>query len=249
MVSGGSTVCPWPTHRALDDYGRSPTSSRGSRPHTPHGRLCPPPVWETDTGARRLTLRPSPAVPGWRGPRPAPRRWAGRWTCRSWATRLRGTTQRLTGPGHRGDEPPTATPRSAAMVRPLTVRPRFSAGKSVVPELPPEFVPRERLRRALDQADDGQVVLLSAPAGYGKTLLLADWVRSDAGRPTGWVSVDSDDNDPRRFWSAVITSLLAAAPTAGLAALAESTAFPSPAGDVDVVEELADVLENLDQPV
>src|SRR4051794_40827905 len=140
-------------------------------------------------------------------------------------------------------------PRSAAMVRPLTVRPRFSASKSVVPELPPEFVPRERLRRALDQAADGQVVLLSAPAGYGKTLLLADWARSDAEQQTAWVSVDSDDNAPRRFWSAVVTSLLASSPTAGLAGLADATALPSPAGDVDVVEELADVLEALDRPV
>jgi LuxR family maltose regulon positive regulatory protein len=146
------------------------------------------------------------------------------------------------------------------MAHPLTVRPRFSASKSVVPELPPEFVPRERLRRALDLAEAGQVVLLSAPAGYGKTVLLADWVRTGGDQQTAWVSLDSDDNDPRRFWSAVVNSLLALAssrasrglspePAAGLARLAELTALPGMAGDVDVVEEVAGVLEALDQPM
>jgi LuxR family transcriptional regulator, maltose regulon positive regulatory protein len=42
------------------------------------------------------------------------------------------------------------------------------------------------------------VALVCAPAGYGKTLLLADWSRTSTGVDTAWVGVDRDDNDPRR---------------------------------------------------
>jgi LuxR family maltose regulon positive regulatory protein len=71
-------------------------------------------------------------------------------------------------------------------------------------------VPRPRLIAALEAAAPGQVTLVSAPAGYGKTLLLAEWA---AGRPesTGWMSLDADDNDDHRFWSAVLTALASCA--------------------------------------
>ena len=95
------------------------------------------------------------------------------------------------------------------MAPPALVPPRIPTGKSAVPELPAEFVPRPRLRAGLDAATADQVVVLSAPAGFGKTLLLADWVRAGADRPTAWVALDGDDNDPRRLWTAVVTSLLA----------------------------------------
>jgi LuxR family maltose regulon positive regulatory protein len=41
-------------------------------------------------------------------------------------------------------------------------------------------------------------VLVCAPAGYGKTLLLADWSRTSTAVDTAWVGVDRDDNDPQR---------------------------------------------------
>jgi ATP/maltotriose-dependent transcriptional regulator MalT len=40
---------------------------------------------------------------------------------------------------------------------------------------------------------------VSAPAGFGKTALLADWIRRES-RSTGWLSLDPGDNDPARFW-------------------------------------------------
>jgi LuxR family transcriptional regulator, maltose regulon positive regulatory protein len=78
--------------------------------------------------------------------------------------------------------------------------------KTAVPRPPPRHVPRPRLLVALDQATDGQVTLVSAPAGYGKTLLLAEWAMQ---RPelTAWVSLDDDDNADRRFWAAVLAAL------------------------------------------
>src|SRR3954470_23129900 len=91
---------------------------------------------------------------------------------------------------------------------------RIPLSKVTVPELPPDFTPRTTLRRLLDEASDDQVVVVSAPAGFGKTLLLTDWVRSDEARETAWISLDPDDDEPRRLWSAVVTSLLAL-PSAG----------------------------------
>ncbi|GLY68857.1 LuxR C-terminal-related transcriptional regulator [Amycolatopsis taiwanensis] len=81
--------------------------------------------------------------------------------------------------------------------------------KVVVPAVPPGFVSRPRLLSALDQAPDAMVTLVCAPAGSGKTLLLADWVRRRGLPATAWVSLDSDDNDDRRFWSGVLGALAA----------------------------------------
>src|SRR5688572_6789386 len=135
------------------------------------------------------------------------------------------------------------------MALPPNIPPRVPASKSVIPELPVEFTPRPRLRRRLDEATADQVVVVSAPAGSGTTLLLADWVRDGERPETAWVTVDADDNDPRRLWSAVVTSLLAlpsAARDGRLQRVAGVAALP---GGVDVVEELADALDALDTPV
>jgi hypothetical protein len=64
------------------------------------------------------------------------------------------------------------------------------------PPLPrPGMVPRTVLVDRLLAASAVPVVCVVAPAGYGKTTLLAQWAR-DKGSPVGWVSVDQRDNDP-----------------------------------------------------
>src|SRR3954470_8817097 len=125
---------------------------------------------------------------------------------------------------------------------------RASAGKIVVPELSADFTPRPQLRQRLDLANAAQVIVVTAPAGSGKTLLLADWVRA-GGPETAWISLDPDDNDPRRLWSAVIASLLAVAPPlrdGRLEEIAEMTRRPQ---RTDLVDLLADALDGLDPPV
>ena len=126
---------------------------------------------------------------------------------------------------------------------------RIPASKIAVPELPAEFTPRPQLRELLDRATPGQVVVVSAPAGSGKTLLLADWARAADDVETAWVALDPDDNEPRRLWSAVVASLLAL-PSAGrddrLQRLAGIAALQ---GGTDVVEHLADALDTLAPPV
>jgi LuxR family maltose regulon positive regulatory protein len=123
---------------------------------------------------------------------------------------------------------------------------RVPASKIVVPELPVEFTPRPFLRQRLDAATPAQVIVVSAPAGSGKTLMLADWVRSGEGPETAWISLDADDNDPRRLWSAVLTSLLAL-PSMSTGSSAQERAQLPP--DTDLVESLAEMLDTLDPPV
>jgi LuxR family maltose regulon positive regulatory protein len=126
---------------------------------------------------------------------------------------------------------------------------RVPVGKTVVPELPAEFTPRPALRQRLDAATPAQVIVVIAPAGSGKSLLLADWVRQEDGLETAWISLDTDDNDPRRLWSAVLTSLLAlASPSRGSRLQRVAAAANQAQGD-DLVEGLADALDDPDSPV
>src|SRR3712207_3812152 len=72
---------------------------------------------------------------------------------------------------------------------------RISAGKLSAPRLRPGIVDRPVLCDRLMSAVDAPVVLVSAPAGYGKSTLLALWRERDP-RPFAWVSLDGSDNDP-----------------------------------------------------
>src|SRR5262245_37860800 len=87
--------------------------------------------------------------------------------------------------------------------------PLVPQAKIAVPILPPEFIVRVALREALDAGATADVSLVCAPAGYGKTLLLADWSRSSTDVDTAWVSLDRDDNDPGRLWAAIVAALSA----------------------------------------
>ena len=89
------------------------------------------------------------------------------------------------------------------------------ATKLHVPRPQPGFVPRPRLVEALGEGLARGRVLVCAPAGFGKTALLADWARGD-GRPVAWLGLDGGDSDPARFWRYVVAALDRARP--GLAA-------------------------------
>src|SRR5437660_11667285 len=88
------------------------------------------------------------------------------------------------------------------------------ATKLHVPRPPPGFVPRRRLAAALGEGLARGLVVVCAPAGFGKTALLADWVRSGDHR-VAWLSLDAADNDPVRFWRHVIAALDRARPGIG----------------------------------
>ena len=80
------------------------------------------------------------------------------------------------------------------------------ATKLHVPRLQPGFVPRPRLVDALDKGLARRLILVCAPAGFGKTALLADWARR-GNRPVAWLSLDAGDNDPARFWRHAVAAL------------------------------------------
>jgi LuxR family transcriptional regulator, maltose regulon positive regulatory protein len=96
------------------------------------------------------------------------------------------------------------------------------ATKLFVPPARANSVARQRLFDRLEAGLRDKLTLISAPAGFGKTTLFSAWRETAAGRalPVGWVSLDSADNDPLRFWSYVITALYTLAPGVGTTALA-----------------------------
>src|SRR5215472_11222765 len=111
------------------------------------------------------------------------------------------------------------------------------ATKLHVPRTQAGFVRRRRLVEALDEGLARGRVLVCAPAGFGKTALLADWARG-GGRPVAWLGLDAGDGDPARFWRYALAAVDRARP--GLA----GRVGPLPSGSVEglvtaLVNELA----------
>ena len=95
---------------------------------------------------------------------------------------------------------------SAAAEAGASERDVLLATKLNVPGLRPDLVPRPRLAQRLDEGRGQGLVLACAPAGYGKTVLLAEWVRR-VRQPVAWLSLDAGDNDPARFWRHAVAAL------------------------------------------
>ena len=75
-----------------------------------------------------------------------------------------------------------------------------------IPTTRSDLVDRPRLMRQLDRCVERRLLLVSAPAGFGKTTLLGEWSQQSAW-PVAWASLDAGDNDPMRFWSYVVAAL------------------------------------------
>ena len=78
--------------------------------------------------------------------------------------------------------------------------------KLYVPRGRPGAVARSRLYARLDEGVRRDLTVVSAPAGFGKTTLLADWSRR-SGLPVAWVSLDERDDDPIRFLSYLLAAI------------------------------------------
>jgi len=77
-------------------------------------------------------------------------------------------------------------------------------------------VPRPRLLERLHAGSHCKLTLISAPAGFGKTTLLREWIASDDGpKRVAWLSLDGEDNDPVLFWSYVSAALQTIIPILG----------------------------------
>jgi LuxR family maltose regulon positive regulatory protein len=78
--------------------------------------------------------------------------------------------------------------------------------KLFVPPLGSTWISRKRLIQRMDEGFQRRLILISAPAGFGKTTLLVDWVHQRK-IPVAWFSVDKADNDPLWFLTYVISGL------------------------------------------
>ena len=83
---------------------------------------------------------------------------------------------------------------------------RLLATKLHVPRPRPGFLARPRLLDRLTEGMTHELTLIGAPAGFGKTSLVADWARGRPG-PVAWLSLDDADSDPARFWGYVAAAL------------------------------------------
>jgi LuxR family maltose regulon positive regulatory protein len=120
--------------------------------------------------------------------------------------------------------------------------------KVTPPVVRANLVHRARLHEILERGVTGKLTLVDAPAGWGKTTLVSDWLAKRPLRGTAWLSLDPDDGDPVRFWSYVIEAMRTVHPTIGDRALELLHAPRSPplAGALpSLVNELAD----LDEPL
>ena len=107
--------------------------------------------------------------------------------------------------------------------------PELLSTKTQPPILPPGVVPRPHLVERLARGMLRKLTLISAPAGFGKTTLLCEWI---AGRdqPVAWLSLDEIDSDPTRFWSYVAAALDGAHPGVASEALMVPGRLLRPAG-------------------
>jgi LuxR family maltose regulon positive regulatory protein len=99
--------------------------------------------------------------------------------------------------------------------------------KLYIPTPRKNLVPRPRLIEQLDAGQDDKIILISAPAGFGKTTLLVEWIQSNE-KLFAWLSLDEGDNNQKRFFTYLIAALQQIDETVGdgILPLLEATGEP-----------------------
>ncbi len=93
------------------------------------------------------------------------------------------------------------------------------ATKLYIPPPRPKIVLRPRLIERLNEGLQRKLTLISAPAGFGKTTLVSEWV-AGCERPVAWLSLDEGDNDLTRFLTYLVAALQTIAANIGEGVLA-----------------------------
>lgn len=118
------------------------------------------------------------------------------------------------------------------------------SAKLAPPRPPRGSVSRPALVEALREGRGRALTLVSAPAGFGKTTLLAEWVQAGPPGRFAWVTLDAGDCEPQRFWAHVVAAL----PGVGDATVAAVRSRPARIVDVALprlYDELADGVEDV----
>ena len=112
-----------------------------------------------------------------------------------------------------------------------------------------QWVKREELVGYLAGAT-AELILVDAPAGFGKTTLVAQWrASSRESRPFGWVSLDPGDNDPGRLWLHVVSALQQACPGFGAGEVLGALRSQAPDFAGRLLPLLVNELAGLGEPV
>ncbi len=117
------------------------------------------------------------------------------------------------------------------------------ATKLYAPPAQARLTARPALWRRLDQAQTASFLLVSAPAGFGKTTLVVEWLRRTE-QPFAWLSLEPDDDEPRRFWRYLIAAIQTLVPGAGQAGLALLEAPQLPPQEAIVTPLINDLTAN-----
>lgn len=119
--------------------------------------------------------------------------------------------------------------------------------KFKIPPLRTKSVLRPRLLEKLNQGLASRLILISAPAGFGKTTLLVQWIESQH-LPALWIALEEADDDPIRFFTAWITCLRQTIPSYCEDLLQVLLSAQLPASDL-LTAELINPLLDLHQPL
>ncbi len=139
--------------------------------------------------------------------------------------RLYEVAMRLANKGER----PMAPSSTLASATDATLPGKLKTVKFTVPSIETPLIPRPQLLSLLETGKKSKLLLLSAQAGWGKTILLSAWseLLTRQNIPFAWISLDTYDNNPITFWTSLITAIQIMQPGLGQKAWLQLHATPT----------------------
>ena len=197
---------------ALAGHGSaSPNGNRGRVPAAIPDNASDSPESPRSPRSPRRTSPPGPAGKQWDAETPAPTQGA---STPSVPVSPRGSTD------SQSSDVIGSAGRSDNGLGDAGERAVVAATKLSAPAVRGQLIDRASLADRISAEPIRKLTLVSAPAGWGKTTLLAQWVHSaDDSHRFGWLTLDSPDNDPVRFWTGALTAVEKAHPGVGIHAL------------------------------